>query len=135
MYITKIKTNRILFSKNLFNYRNTHYDTSFLRPSAYKTRMEGISLRYGIEQIYLFNYRNTHYGTSFLRPSAHKTRIEGISPRYGIEQICESDIDSSAHSQSGQFFLGKRFVPPTMYITNIKTNRILFSKNLFNYRI
>ena len=56
---------------------------------------------------------HTHYGTPFLRPSAYKARVGGVSPRYEIEQICEGGIDSSTHSQSEQYLIGERFVPPT----------------------
>ena len=48
-----------------------------------------------------------------LRPSAYKVRVGGVSPRCGIEQIREGGIGFSAHSQSRQYLLGERFVPPT----------------------
>ena len=56
---------------------------------------------------------HTHYGTPFLRPSAYKARVGDISPRCGIEQIHEGGIGSLAHSQSEQYLIGERFVPPT----------------------
>ena len=40
----------------------------------------------------------------------------GISPRYGIEQIYEGGIGSSTHSQSKQYLIKERFVPPTNII-------------------
>ena len=56
---------------------------------------------------------HTHYGTHFLKPSAYKARVGGVSPWCGIKQICEGGISSSAHSQSKQYLIGERFVPPT----------------------
>ena len=38
----------------------------------------------------------------------------GVFPRCGIEQIREGGIDSSAHSQSKKYLIGKKFVPPTI---------------------
>ena len=55
-------------------------------------------------------------GTPFLRPSAYKARVGGISPWCGIEQIREGGISSSTHSQSEQYLIGERFVPPTIII-------------------
>ena len=43
----------------------------------------------------------------------YKVRVGGVSPRCGIEQICEGGIGSSAHSQSEQYLIRERFVPPT----------------------
>ena len=54
--------------------------------------------------------------TPFLRPSAYKARVGGLSLRYGIEQIREGGISSSTHSQSEQYLIGERFVPPTIII-------------------
>ena len=54
--------------------------------------------------------------TPFLRPSAYKARVGGLSPWCGIEQIHEGGISSSTHSQSEQYLIGERFVPPTIII-------------------
>ena len=60
-----------------------------------------------------FLWDHTHYGTPFLRPSAYKARVRGVSPRCGILQIREGGIGSSTHSQSEQYLIRERFVPPT----------------------
>ena len=58
----------------------------------------------------------THYGTTFLRPSAYKVRVGGVFLRCGIEQICAGrSKDRSCPSQSGQYLIGERFVPPHNY--------------------
>ena len=61
----------------------------------------------------IFPQLGTSYGTSFLRLSTYKIRVGGVSPRCEIEQICEGGIGSSAHSQSKQYLILERFVPPT----------------------
>ena len=37
----------------------------------------------------------------------------GVSSRCGIEQIRKGGIGSSTHSQSEQYLIGERFIPPT----------------------
>ena len=76
----------------------------------------------------------TRYGTLFLRSSAYKVRVGGVSPRCGIEQIREGGIGSSAHSQSEQYLIGERFVPPTITINPIqKINQCKNVKNIAIY--
>ena len=44
--------------------------------------------------------------------NAYKARVEGISPHCETEQIHEGHT----WTQSGQFLLGERFIPPTIII-------------------
>ena len=41
----------LMFKTNIFTYDHTHHGTPFLRPSAYKLRVEGVSPRCRIDQI------------------------------------------------------------------------------------
>ena len=78
--------------------------------------ISGISWKVTLnDRIYIGSVLCLSEGTPFLRPSAYNTRVGGISPRCGIEQIHESSISSSAHSQSEQYLIGERFIPPTLY--------------------
>ena len=52
-------------------------------------------------------------GKPFLRLNTYKARVGDVSPRCEIEQIHEGGISSSVHSQSEQYLIGERFVPPT----------------------
>ena len=57
---------------------------------------------------------HTYYGIPFLRPSAYKARVGGVSPRYRIEQIYAGGSKAWLYpSQSGQYLIGEKFVPPT----------------------
>ena len=59
----------------------------------------------------------THYGIPFLKPSAYKARVGGVSPQCGIEQIRVGESKGRLYpSQSGQYLIGERFVPPTKSI-------------------
>ena len=77
---------------------------------------------------------HTHYGILFLRQNAYKARVGGVSLQCGIEQIREGGIGSSAHSQSEQYLIGERFVPPTITINPIqKINQCKNVKNIAIY--
>ena len=50
-----------------------------------------------------------------LRPSANKARVGGVSPRCGIEQIRVGGSKGRPYpSQSEQYLIRERFVPPTI---------------------
>ena len=51
IYIELYATSSIFDSNNNNNNNHTHYGTPFLRPKAYKARVEGVSPQSGIEQI------------------------------------------------------------------------------------
>ena len=67
------------------------------------------------QKIYLTSLRNVLVSTALKSSKnyVYKARVGGVSPRCGIEQICEGGIGSSAHSQSEQYLIRERFVPPT----------------------
>ena len=54
-----------------------------------------------------------------------------VCPRCEIEQIREGGIGSSAHSQSKQYLIGERFVPPIVTILdNEAQNNLEESENI-----
>ena len=73
---------------------------------------------------------DTHYDTPFLRPSAYKVRVEGVSPQYEIKQICASGSKGPpCPSQSEQYLIGEKFVPPTLSIINYPLDSQHLSQN------
>ena len=58
---------------------------------------------------------HTHYGTPFHWPNAYKARVEDVSPCYRIEQIHVGGSKGRPYpSQSEQYLIRERFVPPTI---------------------
>ena len=106
--------------------------TPHLWAHAYKLWVGGVSPRCGIEWINaggigllgLFPKRtipfkgdvrpSTNYlmGTPHLWAHAYKLRVGGVSPNVGLSKSVWVASASSAHSQSGQYLLRERFVPP-----------------------
>ena len=56
-------------------------------------------------------------------------------PDMGLNKFVRVTSAPQPIPKADNSFLGRGSSPPTIYITKIKTNRILFSKKLFNYRI
>ena len=60
---------------------HTHYGTPFLRPSAYKARVGGVSPRYGIEQIYVGGSKGWLYPS---QSAQYLIRGKFVPPTNGI---------------------------------------------------
>ena len=58
-------------------------------------------------------------GTPHLWADAYKLRWEASFPDVGLSKFVRVASASLAHSQSEQYLIGERFVPPTLVILNI----------------